>query len=293
MDIMLFESFLKICQTGSFSKAADELFITQSALTKHIKKLEHEFDTVLFIRNTRNVQLTHTGEILRAECEKVVNEYRSLCRKMDSETSEIKIAALPVMDFYGITELVGNFKKQVPDSKLFVREAENSELFSLVKNGDVDFAFVRVSKDNKEFMSFPEICTDRLCVAVNSRRFSKYQGEIDLKLLKDENFIMLGKGTLLYEESLEACRTSGFEPKIIYSGSSVQSIVRLVEEDSGAAIFMKKIALSSATSKISVLDFKSAPESKIILFFDESSPLSEKKKLFLHFVKQISDNKKA
>ena len=76
-------TFLKICDTGSFSKAADALYITPSAILQQIRSLEAELDTELFIRSSRGVSKTPAGEYLERRARVLVQMYDEIQRELN------------------------------------------------------------------------------------------------------------------------------------------------------------------------------------------------------------------
>ena len=106
MDIRQIQYFLSIVETGSFSAAADEHFISQSSLSKIIIALEKELQVSLFDRSKRKVFLTEAGDAFLKHASKLDAAYKDMVVELDgykSETDSFSVAAIPVLTQYGIT----------------------------------------------------------------------------------------------------------------------------------------------------------------------------------------------
>ncbi len=129
MDIRQIHYFLFIVETGSFSAAADEHFISQSSLSKMIIALEKELGVPLFDRSKRKVILTRAGETFLEHAKKINVAYKAMIIELDGFKSEMdffSIAAIPVIAQYGVTIYFAQFRDMYPEAKFTL----NDYLFS-------------------------------------------------------------------------------------------------------------------------------------------------------------------
>jgi len=289
MDIKQIEYFASIAETGSFSKAAEELYISQSSLSKQIIALEKELGVKLFDRSKRRISLTEAGKMFH----KHALSFRKINQSLTADLNEYKkatpsltIAAIPVTAQYGITSHVAQFKKTHPQINFSLEERQASTILSALNQHKYDLAFIRDYKiDSKLFSTLP-IVADRLKVVVSGdHRFSKRKS-ISLAELSDENFIMFNKGTLIHELSMNACESAGFEPQVFYATLRAASIIDMVSSNSGVALMMEKVLDYYNRSDIVSIPLNDVIESKIVLAYPKDRKLSKPAKTFLNFMKK-------
>lgn len=289
MDNRQIESFVAIVETGSFSQAAEELYISQSSLSKQIIALEKELGVKLFDRSKRKIALTDAGKILHKHALNLRKNYQSLQADLNEykkATPALKIAAIPVTAPYGITSLVADFTKAYPQINFTLEERQASTVIPSLSQHKYDLAFVRdYHIDSDALTSFP-IMTDTLMVIVSCDHPLAKRKSVSLKELSDENFIMFNKGTLIHELSVNACASAGFEPRIFYTASRSASIIGMVSSNSGVALMMEKVLNYYHRSDVVAIPLEQAFESTIIIAYPKDKKLSKSAKIFLDFMKK-------
>lgn len=289
MEIKQIDYFVSIVETGSFSLAARELYISQSSLSKQIIALEKELEVKLFDRSQRKIVLTKAGEIFH----KHALNFQKTNQSLISDLGEYKkskpllaIASIPVAAQYGITSYVAQFQKAYPQINFTLEERQSSTILPAIVQHKYDLAFVRdYNIDLNTFSTLP-VTTDKLVAAVSCDHHLAKRKSISLAELSDENFIMFNKGTLNHEISMNACHSAGFEPQIFYSTSRAASIISMVASNSGIALIMEKVLNYYNRSDIVAIPLERIFESKIIIVYAKDQKLSKPAKLFIEFMKK-------
>ena len=147
MDINyeLYKVFYYVATTLSFSEAANQLYISQSAVSQSIKTLEKKLDQTLFIRSTKKVQLTPQGEILLRHVEPAINLIlRGEAHLIDSTKSggQIRIGASDTICRYFLIPYLEKFHKLFPGAHIKVTNATSIRCSELLENGQVDLIVV-------------------------------------------------------------------------------------------------------------------------------------------------------
>lgn len=292
MDIKQIEYFVSIADTGSFSQAAEELYISQSSLSKAIIAMEKELDVKLFDRNKRRIALTDAGKVFFTHALKLKENYRSMLVDLGEykkTTPSLVLAAIPVIAQYGITSYVAKFKKTYPHINFTLEEREASVVWPGLSQHKYDLAFARDYNIDPSVFSYFPLLTDKLTVAVScDHRFAKRKS-ISLTELSDENFIMFNKGTLIHELSMNACRLAGLEPRVFYATLRAASIIGMVASNSGIALIMEKVLNYYKHSDVVAIPLDQTIESKVILAYPTDRKLSESARTFLDFMKKQID----
>lgn len=289
MDIKQIEYFVSIVDTGSFSLAAEELYISQSSLSKQIIALEKELGIKLFDRSKRRIALTEAGKIFHKHALNIRKNYRSLLADLGEYKKGIpslSIAAIPVTAQYNITTYVAQFKKAYPQINFTLEERQSSTILPALSQHKYDLAFVRDYNIDSEVLSSFPIMTDRLMVVVScDHRFAKKKS-ISLADLSNDNFIMFNKGTLIHELTTNACRSAGFEPRVFYATSRAASIIGMVSSNSGVALMMEKVLQYYNHTDIVAIPLNRKLESQIVMAYPKDRKLSRSAKTFLDFMKR-------
>lgn len=147
MDINyeLYKVFYYVATTLSFSEAASQLFISQSAVSQSIKTLEKKLDQTLFIRSTKRVQLTPEGEILLRHVEPAINLIkRGETNLTEASTSggQIRIGASDTICRYFLVPYLEKFHKEFPNAHIKVMNATSIKCTELLESGQVDLIVV-------------------------------------------------------------------------------------------------------------------------------------------------------
>ena len=293
MDIKQIQYFLSVVETGSFSAAADDLYISQSSLSKQIMALEKDLDVQLFDRSKRQVALTDAGRVFHKHALNFHRIHDSMLldlRDFRKTSASLSIAAIPVIAQYGITSYVAQFKRIYPKINLNLDEREASTVLPALSQHKYDLAFVRDYGIDTEQYATLEVVKDRMMVAVSRNHPMANRESVSLAELSDENFIMFNKGTLVYELAVTACHSEGFEPRVFYSSLRGASIIGLVASNSGIALMMEKVLHYYRNPDVLAIPLEKNIESRIVIAYLRNDPLSQSARTFLQFMeKTLSD----
>jgi DNA-binding transcriptional LysR family regulator len=138
--------FYQIAKLGSFTKAAEATFRTQSALSQQIKALEEELDCHLFERiGKRKLRLTSAGERFLTFAESILENYHSLREDLNElkgfQKGRLKIAAPFTTLYHLFPEVLKEYTELFPQVELTILDRSQQTVIELVKNGDIDFGF--------------------------------------------------------------------------------------------------------------------------------------------------------
>ena len=167
MDFHHLKYFVEVADQKSFSKAARNLHISQSAISRTIKALEDELGVVLFMRNAKSVELTDGGTIFLTHAKRVVFMFEHL--KVDFENEfrleqgSILIGLPPITDAPIFAQLLGEFKRAYPQIELELYEHGSKKIELSVQEGLIDIGIICTKPNPKEFESF-YLTSDPLCV---------------------------------------------------------------------------------------------------------------------------------
>jgi LysR family transcriptional regulator, transcription activator of glutamate synthase operon len=288
MEIKQVQYFLMLSEMGSFSAAAEELYISQSSLSKQIIALEKELNSQLFDRSKRKIALTPAGEAFLIHARNMNSAYQAMLAEMAQykTTTSLSIVAIPVIAQYGITSYIAQFKQAHPNIQFTLDEREATAILPLLNNHQFDLAFLRDNYLDREQYAFLEVARDKFLVILSRHHRLAVRESIALKELSDENFIMFDKGTIVHELAVDACRANGFEPRIFYASLRVESVLGLVASNSGVALMMEKVFSYHRHPDVIAIPLKESIASNLVLARLKNTKESRAARTFFNFMEK-------
>lgn len=287
MNIESLKYFLSVEKYNSFSLAAEELCISQSSLSKHIKKLETELNCVLFERCTRHVNLTDAGITLKKYALTIVTNYDKLLidiNKFTSSCPKLSIGYIPVINQYNIANLIGNFKNKVTDLQLNFHEGEHADILNLLLSQKIDFAFLRSDTLNYSNLDITPLAQDELVLIVSKSHPLSKKKYVSISELSNEYFISLGRNSGVYDFFVSECNKASFEPNVVCFNSRIENIIGLVSAGMGISPLMRKTVECFDKKDISIVLLKEKIHSNLCLVHLKSKKLSKVENDFKTFL---------
>lgn len=291
MDISQIQYVLAVAATGSFSAAADELYISQSSLSKQIMALEKELGVTLFDRSKRQIALTPAGAVFLEHARTIDAAQRALLADLGrfKAAPTLRIIAIPVIAQYGITTCVARFRSLHPEIDLTLDEREASAILPALANQQYDLAFMRNNYlDPAAYVTHP-VAHDRMVAVVARTHRLAGRASLALAELANENHIMFDRGTVVHELAVDACRAAGFEPRIFYASLRVESVLGLVASNAGVALMMAQLVAYHRHPEVVAIPLNEAIESDIVLAAVQGRKLPHTARLFMEFVGKTSN----
>lgn len=285
MEIEYIREFVKLTETKNFAETAEQLFTTQSTISKHLKKIETELGVQLFNRTSRQVELNKFGQLFLPYAKKILQMQYEYTTAFYNEIGELQehltIGSIPVMAQYNITDIIARFKQKNVNFSLTVIEAESNDLKEILRQDKCELAFIRETEiKTEEFAKIHYMDDTLVAVLPISHPFAQNK-VLALKDLKNENFLLLEFHTMIYKLCINACYNAGFNPNITYNGHRIENIVDLVSKKMGISLLMKKQAEYQKTSDICLIPIIPDITTHINLYYKKSKKLSIAAKHFL------------
>lgn len=293
MEIRQIQYFLSIVDTGSFSSAADEYYISQSSLSKMIIALEKELSISLFDRSKRKVSLTEAGEAFLRHARELNSDYKAMLVELDgykSTADSFSIATIPVLPQYGIATLISQFRDKYPHIRFSLMEIDGLNIIPALTERRFDLAFTRHNYLDQDQFTSQEICKDKLLLVVSKNNRYANRASISLKELTNDNFIVFDKVTELHKLIIDECGKAGFEPTIFYSSHRKVSVIGLVTTNIGIALMPVKIYEYYRHPDVRAIPLDEDIECNITLVYLKNRPLPKAAMIFADFMNQYTGN---
>lgn len=240
LNLHLLRMFATVVRTGSFSRAADVLHISQPAISKRVQDLELQIGCRLLDRVPRGVRPTREGQVLMRHAETLFaaeraaeEEMRSLCTL---EAGFLRIGASTTIASYMLADHLGRFHREHPNVDLHVISANTREVADLMLAHEIDLALVEGPVADEELMVEPWRTDVMQLIAGPQHRFAASPGPVDPKMLADETLIVREQGSGSREIVLRALSDHGIEPRRMLEIGSTEAIKQAVTAGLGVSI---------------------------------------------------------
>lgn len=243
MNLAHIDEFITLVEVGNYQRAADELFITQSVLSKHIMALEKDLGYDLLLRKYRKLELTDEGRRFLIHAKKLSDEYRKIMIDAPIQTTpkskQIILACSSNKKLIQLAHLASRFQREFPDCGLNIIQIETVEVDNMLKNGSADIAVVTAGLD---LISLPGFRTERLSLCShmvaylpNHHRLAS-RTSIQLDELVEENFVSLPPEAYSSIARKQLTEQNGLDLNIIYSVRRRETAINFVKN--GLVVFL-------------------------------------------------------
>ena len=157
MNIRQLEYFVGICDEMNFTRAAEKLCVSQTALTKQMHLLEDEFGAELFDRNQKKIKLTSAGEFFYEEASRAVRQFAAARSNMtaflEGSNGTFRVGFLKSLNAKRLVKCMSLFKKEYPDMTLGLCDLTGGELYRLLDCGELDCIIAPEPEDHEQYRS--------------------------------------------------------------------------------------------------------------------------------------------
>lgn len=300
MDYRHLKYFMEVAQQKSFSKAARNLHISQSAISRMIKSLEEELGVTLFIRNAKTVEITAQGTIFYNYAKRCLFVFEHLKSDFENEfklkQDTIEIGLPPITDAHVFAKLLGEFKRTYPQIAIKLYEHGSKVIESSVQEGIIDVGII-CTIPNKDFESF-FLSEDEMCVVMPKGYPLEENKEVPMKLLADYPLVLYRDDFNLHDDILTNCKKIGFSPRVVFETSQRELMLQTVASGLGVAILPSRLCpRNSETSRV-VTRVMTEPRMTHHLYaiWKKGRFLSRAARLWIEFTKDhlalLNENKK-
>jgi DNA-binding transcriptional LysR family regulator len=260
MDFRL-KVFYTVANRLSFTKASNELFITQPAVSKHIQELEEYYKIKLFNRNGSKITLTVAGEVLLKHTKNIFEVYRDIDFDMNTLISQrsglLRIGASTTISQYIIPPLLARFHQKLQDIKVSLLNGNTEQIENALLQQEIEIGIVEGQSKNKS-IKYTEFLKDELVLVCKSSNPLVNLNEITQEALKKMRFLMReqGSGTLeVIEFALKPFNIKVSELQIEMQLGSTESIKSyLMNSDCVAFISIHAIQKELQNNELAILD---------------------------------------
>lgn len=241
MTLARYEIFRTVVESGGFLKAANELGLTQSAVSHAIASLESEFELTLLTRGRSGIKLTHNGEKLLFHVHQILNAHEQMLQEVANikgvKTGLIRIGTFPSVSINWLPQIIKEFKQRFPYVEIKLFEGDYDDITAWILNGVVDFGFLSLPTENA-FDVMP-LKKDRILCILSDQHPLSDQKVITFEQLKEERLIM--PKTNIDKDVRRILKKNNITPSIKYEMEEDQAIIAMVQNNLGISVLPELI----------------------------------------------------
>ena len=291
MDLSLFYYFTALSKYMNFSTAAEELYLSQSSLSKRIKSLETKLDMELFIRHPRTIELTEAGKAILPYAVHISNEYEMMKEALAGYTdgrSLLRIAAISFLSYYGMMNGISLYIKDNPGVNVNIKEINSQHGMELLDTDRVD-ACMMFSKlvSTDKYNKYP-LVKDEMVAVMNENHPLAMRDTVTLEQLGNQELVLISERDEPFFKNfiLDEFQKRDITPKIRAYGVWISAIWTIVKQSSSISVLPKKVTERIAGTGIVYRRIHELPE----FHFSLITKYDYNKKVIVDFIRYIKNH---
>ncbi|MFB6357216.1 MAG: LysR substrate-binding domain-containing protein [bacterium] len=262
--------FVSLAQTGIFSEAADQVHVSQPALSQQIQKLEDNLETTLFERMSSGVKLTPAGEEFFPYAIDTLDSLRDARESIKHPDGEklngtLRMGIIPTIAPYLLPDMINFFHRRHPELTLYIEEQQTETLLDRLKMGEVDHLILSPPIPKQGFET-ETIGTEPFYLAVGNQEDMAGRTSVSIEEIDREPMLLLEEGHCLRDQSVSFCERENVQPDVVFQGSNLQSILNLVETGFGMTFVPRMVLHGYDSEQLRFVPFTDpVPERDLIL----------------------------
>lgn len=238
MNIKDLECFILVYEQQSMNRAAKQLYITPQGLSKNIRNLEQELETILFERSKRGVYPTESAKLLYSKAKEILRQLSEVENEIHQITNQKQVlrigCANGVFHVLPLSTIL-TFMQENPHIHVEWCEYSNEEVTNMLSASKLEYGFVVGKQKNTNLLQRP-IISRKVKVLVYEGHPLYNEKYIRLNMLQGEELLLMNEHFSIYHDVIESCHRQGFIPSIRAKTSEGSVLVKLCIQKLGLAI---------------------------------------------------------
>ena len=233
--------YITVCRYMSFTKAANQLLITQQGISKIISRMEEELDVPLFVRQNMKLELTDYGKLFLNSAIGILREYNSVTEQL-AQMREQNVASLNIYLPTGMMHVFtldafSRFRDSYPEINLNLQQASDIECENALVSGKADVAFCAMPVDTNVFTVHATKSQPVYFLVSRKNPLSRCR-TINVSQLRDEQFITIDADNKCGDGFVSRCEQAGYMPKVYMRTADTHLIGELCRENAGISFYI-------------------------------------------------------
>jgi DNA-binding transcriptional LysR family regulator len=247
MEFRHLRTIVAVARHRSFTKAAEELYLAQSAISQQIRRLEAEIGIQIFRRSSRSVEITEEGKVILAHAQRVLAEFDDLQGELEALTGvmrgTVRIGGVYPFGAYDLYGVLADYRAQFPGVAIHMVEDTQDEMLAMLRQDELDCAFASVDPDaiGADYAGTLLWEEEFVVLAAPDHPFAG-QPHVTLAELVDEDLIAYRDNSALRRRFESALGRRGFEPRNAFVCTEMNAVRALASKGLGVAVVPRSVA---------------------------------------------------
>lgn len=245
-DLKLLRYFLAVAEELHFGRAAARLNMSQPPLSIHIKELEQQLGTLLFVRHSRSVVLTHAGKILMEESRRLLASANQALARVEQigrgEAGRIELGVVGTAMWGKMRPVMHRFLKDNPNVEVLFREKMPAMQMALLERRELDAGIWRMATEPTEGFTSLRLHESSFLVAMPEEHHLTTHGVVPLEALRNEYFVTMPSIHTDWAFLQRVCQTAGFSPMIVREVMEPQTVLAMISMGIGITLIADSYA---------------------------------------------------
>lgn len=247
MEFRHLRTIVAVAHHRSFTKAADELFLAQSAISQQISRLEAEIGIQVFRRSSRSVEITEEGKVILAHAKRVLAEFDDLQGQLEALTGvmrgTVRIGGIYPFGPYDLYGVLAEYRERYPGVAIHMFEDTQDDMLAMLRQDELDCAFASVDPDTigAEFAG-TLLWEEEFVAAVAPDHEFAAQPHITFEQLVDQDLIAYRDNSALRRRFETTIGRRGLEPRNAFVCTEMGAVRALASKGLGVAVLPRSIA---------------------------------------------------
>jgi DNA-binding transcriptional LysR family regulator len=239
MDFDQLLNFQIVAKQKSFTKASEELNLSQPALSRSILRLEEEVGVPLLERKSRGVVLNQYGKVFLETVNQVLSNMKetkqTIHDMVDPLHGNISLAFIQTLGSSFVPDLISEFQKEFPNIQFQLSQNISSKILKEIHDANIDIGFCSPLEPHEGLCSIPVLSEELFLIVPAAHRLAGKE-MVNLSEVADDPFIFFKPQTALHDLIHNLCNEAGFLPRKVFEGYEERTVSDLVGANLGVAI---------------------------------------------------------
>ncbi|MBX3398640.1 MAG: LysR family transcriptional regulator [Gemmataceae bacterium] len=237
VEIEQLRHFVRVAEMENFTRAAEQVGLSQPALSRSIARLEDELGQPLFERQSRKVALTEAGRLLLERARTILMLVADVTAEIgdDGQSGKVRVAAIPTVAPYLLPDCLRSFHQLYPRAQLIVLEDTTEHLLKKVAEGDIDVAICALPIGAK-YVEVEPLFDEELLLVLGRDHPLAGAKTVRVADLADLPFVLLGEAHCLTDNVVSFCRQKSLHPVSVEQTNQLSMVQELVALGHGVSL---------------------------------------------------------
>jgi DNA-binding transcriptional LysR family regulator len=241
MDLRQLRTFEAVARHRSFTRASEELMVAQPAVSQQVRRLESELGVDLLRRTSRQVALTHPGEVLLAGARRVLAEAASVAQELDAlgglRAGRVAVGAMPPMARLDVPSLIAAFHAGYPGIAVRLDEDTAASALAMLRRGELDLAFAFLGPaDAGSDVDGTQLLEEELVAAVAPNHPLALRKRLPLAALDGQTLVAFKAGSALRAAGDAALQGARVTPRVAFESNELLTVRAIAARGLAVAI---------------------------------------------------------